>query len=291
MGKRNFECTPWGMPTFSIFGWQKPCYLLQDGYADTFQELLDSVEWENYGAKSGNPKCANCMVHSGHEASAVDYNFSSLKGFLVTAKKYIFPPMYEDEDGAEAAERVAQGAARAAGADRGCAQRKKLRSCRGFPVSSMTQEAAKPAQASADEMEIAAGREREQLEGWVPELAGEDEVREALEKAFDYRGDITVTRKDGSQVQGYLFDRRTGATLADSFVRIIPANEKTRLNIAYSEIAALAFTGRDNAAGKTLRCVGEEVLGEEGGGRKKYSDRAGEAGLGASLIKRQLLGV
>jgi hypothetical protein len=116
----------------------------------------------------------------------------------------------------------------------------------------MTQEAAKTARVSADEMEIAAGREREQLEGWVPELASEDEVREALEKAFDYRGDITLTRKDGSQVQGYLFDRRTGATLADSFVRIISANEKTRLNIAYSEIAALAFTGRDNAAGKTF---------------------------------------
>jgi hopanoid biosynthesis associated radical SAM protein HpnH len=97
MGKRNFECTPWGMPTFSIFGWQKPCYLLQDGYADTFQELMETVEWENYGAKSGNSKCANCMVHSGHEASAVDYNFSSLKGFLVTAMKYIFPPLYEDE--------------------------------------------------------------------------------------------------------------------------------------------------------------------------------------------------
>ena len=108
------------------------------------------------------------------------------------------------------------------------------------------------AQLSADEMEIAAGREREQLEGWVPELAGEDEVRLALEKAFDYRGDITVTRKDGSQVQGYMFDRRTGATLADSFVRIIPVNEKTRVKIAYSEIAALAFTGRDNAAGKSF---------------------------------------
>jgi hypothetical protein len=119
-------------------------------------------------------------------------------------------------------------------------------------VSSATQEAAKTAQLSADEMEIAAGREREQLEGWVPELAGEDDVREALEKAFDYRGDITVTRKDGSQVQGYLFDRRTGATLADSFVRIIPVNEKTRVKIAYSEIAALAFTGRDNAAGKSF---------------------------------------
>jgi hypothetical protein len=116
----------------------------------------------------------------------------------------------------------------------------------------MTQEAAKSAQVNADEMEIAAGREREQLEGWVPELAGEEEVRAALEKAFDYRGDITVTRKDGSQVQGYLFDRRTGATLADSFVRIIPVNEKTRVNIAYSEIAALAFTGRDNAAGKSF---------------------------------------
>ena len=115
-----------------------------------------------------------------------------------------------------------------------------------------TQQAAKAAQLNPDEMEIAAGREREQLEGWVPELAGEDELREALEKAFDYRGDITLTRKDGSRVQGYLFDRRTGATLADSFVRIIPVNEKTRVNVAYSEIAALAFTGRDNAAGKSF---------------------------------------
>jgi hypothetical protein len=116
----------------------------------------------------------------------------------------------------------------------------------------LTEEAAKLVQVSADESEIAAGREREQLEGWVPELATEDELREALEKAFDYRGDITVTRKDGSQVQGYLFDRRTGTTLANSFVRIIPINEKSKLNIAYSEIAALAFTGRDNAAGKTF---------------------------------------
>ena len=119
-------------------------------------------------------------------------------------------------------------------------------------MSSLTEEAAKLVQVSADESEIAAGREREQLEGWVPELVSEDELREALEKAFDYRGDITVTRKDGSQVQGYLFDRRSGATLDKSYVRIIPINEKSKLNIAYSEIAALAFTGRDNAAGKTF---------------------------------------
>jgi hypothetical protein len=97
MGKQNFECTPWGMPTFSIFGWQKPCYLLQDGYADTFEELMTTTQWDNYGAKSGNPQCANCMVHSGHEASAVDYNFGSLKGFLLTARKYMFPSTYPDE--------------------------------------------------------------------------------------------------------------------------------------------------------------------------------------------------
>ena len=103
-----------------------------------------------------------------------------------------------------------------------------------------------------DEIEVAAGREREQLVGWVPALATDAEVREALEKAFDYRGDITITRKDGSQVQGYLFDRRTGATLAQSFIRIIPTGKPTKLNIAYSEIAALAFTGRDTAAGKTF---------------------------------------
>jgi len=119
-------------------------------------------------------------------------------------------------------------------------------------VSSVAQEAAKTAPVSVDEMEIAAGREREQLEGWVPELAGVDEVRAALEKAFDYRGDITVTLKDGSKVEGYLYDRRTGATLAESIVRIMPSDRGSRVNIAYSEIAALAFTGRDNAAGKTF---------------------------------------
>jgi len=122
-------------------------------------------------------------------------------------------------------------------------------------MSTELQEAAKLEQLShesPDEIEVAAGREREQLEGWVPELATDAEVREALEKAFDYRGDITITRKDSSQVQGYLFDRRTGPTLAESFIRIIPANQPTKLNIAYSDIAAIAFTGRDTAAGKTF---------------------------------------
>jgi hypothetical protein len=105
---------------------------------------------------------------------------------------------------------------------------------------------------SADELEHIAGRDREQLEGWIPTLATDQEITEALEKAFDYRGDITVTRKDGSQVIGYLFDRRTGASLADSFVRILPVNEKTKVSLAYSDIAAIAFSGRDTAAGKTF---------------------------------------
>jgi hopanoid biosynthesis associated radical SAM protein HpnH len=97
MGKRDFKCTPWGMPTYSIFGWQKPCYLLQDGYTDSFAELMSSTEWDNYGTESGNPKCANCMVHSGYEASGVDYTFSSLKGLLATAKATLFTRNQDDE--------------------------------------------------------------------------------------------------------------------------------------------------------------------------------------------------
>jgi hopanoid biosynthesis associated radical SAM protein HpnH len=96
MGKRTYSCTPWGMPTFNIFGWQKPCYLLQDGYADTFAELMAATEWEKYGTESGNPKCANCMVHSGYEASAVDHTFGSLRGFVATAKATL-SGTYKDE--------------------------------------------------------------------------------------------------------------------------------------------------------------------------------------------------
>src|ERR1700726_1734515 len=97
MGKRTYACTPWGMPTYNVFGWQKPCYLLQDGYAETFAELLDTVEWQNYGTESGNPKCANCMVHSGYEASAMDHTFSGLGG-LWAAAKATFSGEYKDPD-------------------------------------------------------------------------------------------------------------------------------------------------------------------------------------------------
>ena len=96
MGKRDYACTPWGMPTYNLFGWQKPCYLLQDGYADTFAELMAATKWHEYGTESGNPKCANCMVHSGYEASAVNATFSSFRGLLATVRATLFS-RYRDE--------------------------------------------------------------------------------------------------------------------------------------------------------------------------------------------------
>jgi hopanoid biosynthesis associated radical SAM protein HpnH len=70
VGDKDYDCTPWGMPSYSLFGWQKPCYLLGEGYAKTWQEYLDTTDWSQYGQKSGNPKCTDCMVHSGYEMTA-----------------------------------------------------------------------------------------------------------------------------------------------------------------------------------------------------------------------------
>ena len=101
-------------------------------------------------------------------------------------------------------------------------------------------------------LEVAPGTLREgMLQGWVPTLATEEELRIALEKAFDYRGDVTLTLKEGSKIEGYLFDRTTGSSLTTSFVRILPKDSHQKLKIAYADIAALAFTGRDTAAGKS----------------------------------------
>ena len=103
-----------------------------------------------------------------------------------------------------------------------------------------------------DALEVAPGTSHEKLEGWIPSFANEEDVRQALEKAFDYRGNVTITRKDGSVVEGYIFDRRTGHTLSDSIVRIIPVSSREKLSLPYSEIAALKFSDRDPAAGKSF---------------------------------------
>src|SRR5689334_19947701 len=96
-----------------------------------------------------------------------------------------------------------------------------------------------PSTGNPDALEIAPGTSHERLEGWIPQLAGEGDIRQALEKAFDYRGDITITRKDGTKLEGYVFDRRTGKSLSDSFVRVIPNGAREKLSIPYSEISAL----------------------------------------------------
>ena len=101
---------------------------------------------------------------------------------------------------------------------------------------------------SAQEMEALT---RETLQGWIPPLADESELRAALEQAFDYRGDVTITLKNGETVVGYVFDRRPGKSLADSYVRVLPQESHERRDIPYASIAALAFTGRDTAAGKS----------------------------------------
>ncbi len=116
------------------------------------------------------------------------------------------------------------------------------------------------------------GFTHENLEGWIPALATEAEIREALEKAFDYRGDLTVTLKSGEKLEGYLFDRRNeGTSLADCYARMIPKGRREKIRIAYSDVAALAFTGKDTAAGKSFAAW-----------VKKYNEKkaAGEKNIG-----------
>jgi hypothetical protein len=127
---------------------------------------------------------------------------------------------------------------------------------------------------NADSMEVAPGFKHEKLEGWVPELAGEEEVRQALEKAFDYRGDVTITRKDGSKVEGYIFDRRTGKTLVDSAVRLFPKDADQKISISYSDIAALTFSGRDTAAGKSFEAWVRKYWEKKSAGEKNIGIQA-----------------
>lgn len=130
----------------------------------------------------------------------------------------------------------------------------------------------------ADSLEVAPGFAHDKLEGWVPELAGDEEVRQALEKAFDYRGDVTITRKDGSKVEGYVFDRRTGKTLKDSAVRLFPKDSDKKISIPYSDIAALAFTGRDTAAGKSFEAWVRKYWEKKAAGEKNIGIQAEELG-------------
>ena len=122
-----------------------------------------------------------------------------------------------------------------------------------------------------DLLEVAPGTHHEGVQGWVPELATEEELRIALEKAFDYRGDVTLTLKNNSKIEGYIFDRVTGASLAASFVRVLPKDSTQRVKIAYADIAALAFTGRDTAAGKSWEAWVRQYWEKKASGKGELS--------------------
>ncbi len=119
-------------------------------------------------------------------------------------------------------------------------------------------------------LELAPGTQNQNLEGWVPLLASDDDLRQALEKAFDYRGDVTLTLKSGERIEAYIFNRQTGATLADSQVQYFAPNAPEKRKMSYAEIARIEFTGKDRAAGKQWA---DWV--------KKYNERkaAGEKGI------------
>ena len=128
-----------------------------------------------------------------------------------------------------------------------------------------------------DELEVVPGFEHENLQGWIPQLATEADIRAVIEKAFDYRGDVTITRKnndgknnDGSEITGYLFDRRIGPTLESSVVRLMLATGE-RPTVSYSEIAAIAFTGRDTAAGKSYEAWVKKYWEKRAKGEKNIS--------------------
>jgi hypothetical protein len=114
----------------------------------------------------------------------------------------------------------------------------------------MTAEVAKYTIEQIEALELAPGAEHEKLEGWVPELAGEDDLRSALEKAFDYRGDVTITTKSGERIEAFIFNRHTGITLADSYVQYFSPDSAVKQKLSYADIARLEFTGKDRAAGK-----------------------------------------
>jgi len=124
---------------------------------------------------------------------------------------------------------------------------------------------------ATDELEVVPGFERENLQGWIPDLATEANIRTVIEKAVDYRGDVTITRKDGSQITGYLFDRRVGKTLDDSIVRLMLPASNQRPAIPYSDIIGLAFTGRDTAAGKSYEAWVKKYWEKRAKGEKNIS--------------------
>ena len=132
----------------------------------------------------------------------------------------------------------------------------------------MSAEVLKYTREQVEALEVAPGAEHENLEGWIPEFASDDEIRQALEKAFDYRGDVTLTLKSGERIEAYIFNRQTGATLAESHVQYFTPTAADKRKVTYAEIARLEFSGKDRAAGKHWEAWVEKYNAKKAAGEK-----------------------
>jgi hypothetical protein len=135
----------------------------------------------------------------------------------------------------------------------------------------MSAEVLKYTREQVEALEVAPGFTHENLEGWIPDLAGEDELREALEKAFDYRGDVTLTLKSGERIEAYIFNRQSGATLAESYVQYFTPSANDKRKVSYAEIARLEFSGKDRAAGKHWEAWVEKYNAKKAAGEKNIA--------------------
>lgn len=216
MGKLHLECTPWGNPCYTLFGWQKPCYLLQEGYADTWEELLNDTQWENYGRASGNSKCQNCMVHCGYEPTAVHQTFNSAKGFARTV------------------------AATLGG----------INSRKGKNITPP-----------------AVGKRIET----VPEVQAHAELSGKLQRALDYRGDVTLHLADGESIEGFVFN------LTKDTLDFLPSKgDEVRL-VNVGTIRDVDFTGRDFADGRTWEAWVKKY--NEAKARREAGEEVGAIGI------------
>jgi hypothetical protein len=135
----------------------------------------------------------------------------------------------------------------------------------------MSAEVLKYTRQEIETLEVAPGFVHENLEGWIPELANDEEIRQAFEKAFDYRGDVTLTLKSGERIEAYIFNRQTGPTLAESFVQYFTPNATDKRKASYAEIARLEFTGKDRAAGKHWEDWVEKYNAKKAAGEKNIA--------------------
>ena len=200
------------------------------------------------------------MVSCGYEPTAVQHGFTTLNGFIGMVRGTLFSK-YEDRGALDLLNRPAEVDMRLWCRLR--SRRETPRRCGRERSQRLKSAVIVIRGADPDAQEVAVGFHHDNLEGWIPELATDAEVFDAFEKAFDYRGDIVITRKDGSKLEGYIFDRKAGKSLEDSVVRLYPATSNEKLSIRLcGDCAAGIWQG--SCSRETLGSLGRAVSEEEG---------------------------